>query len=200
MTETEIVNLSLSKLGATLIARLGDASLPGSHHGQLLYQPTLERVLRDFPWSCATRESSLALLPSPLITNYLYSYALPSDYIRLGELPEDGSYLRNEDFKRTGRTLHTNKSTAILRYVSNAITPDEFDPDFREAFVVLLASELATPLLQSPQLAQTLFQEYTGVSLPKAKTTDSRETDSNENHGPYRAILNSPLCQSRFQR
>jgi len=200
MTETEIVNLSLSKLGANLIIRLGDASLPGSHHGDLLYKPTLERILRDFPWACATKEKALAQETAPAISNYLYSFALPADFVRLGELPEDGFYLRNEDFCRTGRMLHTNKTPAVLRYVSNAITPDEFDADFREAFVVLLASELATPLLQSPQLAQALIEEYLSVSLPKAKTVDARETDSNENYGPYRAIANSPLCNSRFQR
>ena len=200
MTKTEIVNLALSKLGATLIARLGDAALPGSHHGRLLYQPTLERVLRDFPWSFATREESLARLPAALVSRYTYSFALPADFIRIGTLPETGGHIRNEDFTRAGQAIHTNKTTALLQYVHSSVEPDDFDPDFRDAFVTLLAAELATPLLQSPQLTQTLMQEYLGVSLPKAKSIDSRETESNENHGPYRAINSSPLCNSRFIR
>lgn len=200
MTKTNIVNLALAKLGSSLVTRLGDASIPGSHFGELLYQPTLERVLRDFPWSFASREKSLPQMTVAQSVEYDYSYSLPSDFIRIREIQGDVRYLKHEEFSRTGDAINTDRTPALLKYVSMDVTPDEFDPDFQEAFVVLLASELATPLLQSPQLAQTLKQEYLGTALPKAKAIDARETESKENNGPYEAIARSPLNQARFQR
>lgn len=200
MTETEIVNLALAKLGASLIVRLGDASIPGSHFGKLLYLPTLGRVLREFHWSFATREASLAQLPERETAHWLYSYALPPKFVRLLELQSDHLYLPHNEFSRTGKHLHCNVSPARLKYITSDLVPDDFDADFREAFVVLLASEMATPLLQSPQLGQTLLQEYLTAALPNAKAIDARETQSRENHGPYRAIAESPLVQSRFFR
>ena len=197
MTTVELVNLSLAKLGTSLIIRLGDAAIPGSHFGELLYQPTLERVLRDFPWSFATKEEQLAQLPTSSSERYAYSYTLPADFVRLGELPKEGKYLRNEDFSRMGNVLNTNETPALLSYVGNKVTPDDMDPDFREAFVVLLASELATPLLQSVPHAEKFMTDYLGTALPKAKTSDARETGSSENYGPSRAIATSPLVQSR---
>ena len=180
--------------------RLGDATIPASHFGEILYGPTLERVLREFPWSFATREVSLAQLPKKETANWDYSYALPAGFTRLLELQSDNVNLPYEQFYRTGKKLHCNVAPARLKYITTDLVPSDFDPDFREAFVALLASELATPLLQSPELAQSLKEEYLSVALPKAKTVDAREVDSRENHGPYEAIQRSPLIQSRFIR
>ena len=153
MTKVELVNLSLAKLGASLIVSLGDASIPESHFGELLYQSTLERVLRDFPWSFAEREAELAQLPEKETAKWAYSYALPSKFVRFLELI-DSSGIPHGHFHRTGMKIHCNVSPARVKYITHDLTPDDFDADFREAFVTLLASELATPLLQSPQLAQ----------------------------------------------
>lgn len=198
MTNVEVVNLALAKLGASLILRLGDTSIPGSHFGALLYQPTLERALRDFPWSFAKREKLLAQLPAKLTERWNYSYSLPAGFIRLLRLL-DKNGRANESFSRTGRELHCDLTPATLEFITGQIEPDDMDVDFREAFVTLLASELATPLLQSPQLAKSMMGEYLDVALPKAKAVDARETDSRENNTAYDAIARSPLVQSRHR-
>lgn len=198
MTETEIANLALSKLGASLIIRMGDASIPESHNAGILYQPTLERVLRDHQWSFAEREEALALLPTAESRNWSYTYKLPANFARLVSIQSNTRGIPERNFHRTGFKLHCDVSPVFVHYIRKDVLPDEFDPDFREAFVTLLASELAKPILQSPEMKAQLFQEYTQVALPRAKATDAKETDSNENHGPYQAILNSPLNQARF--
>lgn len=200
MTKTQIVNLAISKLGGSLVSSLGEPSIPGSHHGQLLYEPTLERVLREFPWDFASRETSLAQLPTKGTINWDYSYSLPSDIARILRLQSNTEGSREEEFARTGSSLHCNISPAVLHYVSNDVEPNDFDSDFQNAFVTLLASELATPLMQSPELAAAMKAQYRDEALPQAKASDARETRSNENHGPYKAISESPMIQARFRR
>lgn len=200
MTKIDIVNLSLAKLGASLISRLGDDSLPASHFGDLLYQPTLERVLRDFPWSLATKESTLALLPVKETTNWDYTYALPRDCVRVLELVSGNENIPNEMFSKTGNRLHADIEDVVLKYVSSDVDPVIFDPDFREALVTILAAELANPIIQDPLKAQALMQEYTSISLPKAKAVDARETGSRENNGTFRSISQSPTVRARFLR
>lgn len=200
MTKTEVANLALSRLGASLIVRLGDETLPGSEQADLLYTPTLEEVLREFPWSFAEREESLAQLPTAETEHFDYSYSLPAGCVRLLNIQTEYRENPINDFRRTGGKLHCNVSPARISYITSDLEPDDYDPDFREAFVVLLASNLAKPLLQSPQMAQALKEEYLTVSLPKAKTNDARETDSRENHGIIQSLRTSPLLASRFRR
>lgn len=200
MTTTEIVNLALSKLGSSLISSLGDETVPGSKHGDLLYMPMLNRILREFPWSFATREATLAQLPAATSTDWDYSYTLPSDSVRLLKVKGTEKDSKEENFARHGNTLHAKITPVVVEYITNNIEPDDFDGDFQDAFVTLLASELAAPVKQSVQLGQAMREEYLTITLPKAKATDSREVGANENAGPYKAISKSPIIQSRFWR
>lgn len=200
MTKAELVNLSLTKLGVSLITRLGDATIPASQYADQIYQPTLERILREYHWSFATEEVSLAMLPERKLQNWAYSYSLPNNFIRIISLVSNAIGITHNQFKRTGNTIHTNFDPVILHYIHSDIQPGDMDPDFREAFVVLLAAELAKPLIQSDQLAKSLMEEYITIHLHKAKTSDARETESNENHGIFNSIRTSPLNAVRYIR
>jgi|DEB0MinimDraft_10_1074344.scaffolds.fasta_scaffold01213_6 hypothetical protein len=200
MTKTEVANLALSRLGASLIIRLGDDTLPGSKEADLLYEPTLEEVLREFPWSFAEREADLAQLSTAETAHFNYSFQLPADCVRFLTLQTDYRDLPKNEFRRTGSKIHCDASTARVSYITSDLEPDDYDPDFRNAFVTLLASNLATPLLQSPNMAQALKDEYFRVALPKAKTVDGRETDAKENHGIAKSITTSPFVQARYVR
>ncbi len=200
MTRTEVANLALNKLGVGLIASIGDSSIPESNRVNLLFLPTLKRVLRDHQWSFAEAEIDLAQLPEAQNSNYEYTYSLPSCFVRLISLKTEYREISHDNFSRTGGHIHTDIAPVRIRYITHDIEPDYWEPDFMEAFATLLASELAKPLLQSDQMKQALLQEYLSVHLPKAKTVDSRETQSNENNGLFDSIRRSPLNQLRRLR
>jgi len=199
MTRVECLNLALAKLGVGLVVSMGDATLPASQFGGILYQPTLDRVLRDFPWCFAEREIALALTgESPENAHWAFTYLLPEDCARVVAIKGATEETNQDRFRRQGRKLHCNESQAVLVYITNKIEPDDMDPDFRDAFVTLLASELAGPVIQDPRLAATLLEHYETVARPKAERNDGRENASRENAGIAVSIARSPLIRRRF--
>lgn len=199
MTKVEVVNLAIAKLGGSLVVTLGDSSIPGSHFGGLLYQPTLDQVLRTFPWEFATDEAALALTgATPESPHWNFTYLLPARCVRLRAILGPRPELPVDRFARRRRKIHCDVEGARASFVANDLAPDELDPDFLEAFVTLLASKLATPLLQDPRLAAAMLDHYETTALPVAKTHDARESASGENAGTARAIMTSPLVQSRL--
>lgn len=199
MTRVELLNLSLARLGVGLVVSMGDAALPASQFGGLLYQPTLDRALRDFPWCFAEREIALAETgDSPENAHFRHTYVLPSDCVRIVAIKGPTEALNAEFFRKQGRKLHCNEDAAVLVYITNLVEPDDMEPDFRDAFVTLLASELAGPLIQDPRLAASLLEHYETVARPKAERNDGRENASRENAGLAHSIARSPLIQRRF--
>lgn len=198
MTNTEIANLSMLKLGASLISSLGDAEIPGSHYAGLLFGPTRDDCLREFQWPFAEVSAFLALKATGEHEFFEYTYQMPSDCVRIIHLLGESRWMNIEEFARQGQEVHSDKKNLKITYISNAVEPGDWDPDFREAFNVLLASRLAVPLLQAPRLKQALTEEYEAVALPKAMAAAAREVASRENSGPMKAIRRSPLNQVRW--
>lgn len=197
MTKVEVVNLALSELGSALVTTLGDATVPGSHYGELNYNSALDQLLRLHPWSFATKEAVLAQKPSAESEEWAYSYALPSGFVRLTKIIGDSVELNEESFSRDANGIHCDAQPISIQYISNDIQPSDYDPDFLAAFVALLASKLAVPVKQDRSLKQAMREEYEAIHLPRAKAADVREVANGENRGPYRAFARSPFLQSR---
>lgn len=144
----------LTNVGLALLANTGAPILAGGLSGYLTPQ---------YPWQFA----------------YLY----PSDCIRIRSvLPatwdkNDPQAVRWSEVEMNvsglpTRAIQTNVPSAVLTYTSNAITEDDWSPDFREVVVRTLASELVMALGGRPDLSAKMLQQAGGI-LQTAGAKDS---------------------------
>jgi hypothetical protein len=79
-----------------------------------------------------------------------------------------------------GRTVVlTNVPNAILVYTSLVLTPSEWDPQFREAFVAYYASEIALPLSKDKKFGMQMRMQQAAIA--KDKISEARARSANEN-------------------
>lgn len=116
-----------------------------------------EEVLEEGPWSFAVGRANLALTGNTPTFEYTYEFQLPSDCLRVLELPEVEGDL---EYEVEGNKLLTNVSTLKIKYIKNITNTGLFSPSFVKAMYLKLASELATAFRRNETLANKLMQEY----------------------------------------
>jgi hypothetical protein len=152
-SEVSICNLALAKLGDTAsISSISppDDSVQAAYCSQF-YPIAVASMLDRHAWSFATRRYTL-----PLLTNdhdeWLYAYAMPSDYLSINKVLIDGS-TRCEAFSLEIHDdgelcLRSNDENLVLVYTSATVTADKYPPLFVDALATLLAYHLAGPILK----------------------------------------------------
>ena len=157
--DVDICNLALQKLGALRIAALTENSR-NARSCNNLYTRVRDAVVRAHPWSFAIKRVILAPSVTPPAFDYLYSFPMPVDCLRI--LPPNDNDL---DWKPEGRNILTNslRGSAILPvgtaassvpqlaliYIAQITDPNQFDVLFIEAFAAMLAYEMAEEITQS---------------------------------------------------
>ena len=151
MTDIQICNLALARLGDSRITALTDATAQ-AQYCSLFYAQTLEELQAEFDWQFCRKQVNLTSGTAPL-TGYSTQYALPADFIRAIRL---GSIDASENFgswEIVGTNLHTNIASPVaLDYIALITTPASFPAIFVEALSMKLAAVLAMPLTGSKEL------------------------------------------------
>ena len=137
-SKVEIINLALRSLGAVSIAS-PDEDVENARKIEAGYDMYLRSYLRTHPWSFAKKETALSLLATtPVLTDdFLYIYALPSDYVRLLKTNVEPDY----NHKIKGRKLYSNATGVSIEYIYFCTDPVEYDGTFVDAFAAKLAAE-----------------------------------------------------------
>lgn len=174
MIELEILNNALVLAGAEPLRELVNVS---SKSGRIaITQKDLARrnLLRQHQWNFALCRKELVAEPVPPTFEYTSKYALPSDFLRLGNIYNDFG----EDFRiETGFLLTDMASPLPLVYVRDIEDPSEWDPLFQEAYTYHLASKIVFALNQDMGQASALDQFHTRALL-RAKWADSTENSA----------------------
>ena len=151
MTDVQICNLALARLGDARITSLSDSTAQATYCS-LFYAQTVEELQADFDWSFCRKQTNLTSGTAPL-TGYSLKYTLPTDFIRALRL---GTIDASENFgtwEVVGTELHTNlPSPVALDYIANITTTTQFPAIFVEALSIKLAAVLAMPLTGSKDL------------------------------------------------
>ena len=151
MTDIQICNLALARLGDSRITALNDATAQ-AQYCSLFYAQTLEELQADFDWSFCRKQVNLTSGTAP-ITGYSIQYALPAGFIRAIRL---GNIDASENFgswEIVGTNLHTNIASPVaLDYIALVTTTTSFPAIFVEALSMKLAAVLAMPLTGSKDL------------------------------------------------
>jgi hypothetical protein len=137
-------------------------------------------MLRDRPWSFATRQIDLALVGSQQIADWYYSYRYPSGYVSIhrvlpvqsvdsttvlaytetDRLPSPQTYPFKIGSDAGGRLIHTNVSNAVA--IGNVMIDDTslYDPQFSSALAWYVAAEIALSLTKSRDIYTTAYGMY----------------------------------------
>ena len=164
-----ICNIALSNLGDEKIASLSENN-DRARSCDLRYEDVRDAVLRSYPWNCATTRVELARSTTDPVWGFTYSFALPSDCLRVLDV-----YDYTVPFSIEGRFLLTENSSAKLKYIARITDPNDYDILLQQAIGIRLASEIAEALTGRTELKQEMYQKYLLV-LSEARGVDSQET------------------------
>lgn len=127
------------------------------------------------------------------------SYDLPADCLRVLSLTGPDRDAPLTQFRILGRKIllpptYTTSDRLTIEYITSEDTT--WPATFREAFIQLLASRIATRITGDPNRAAALKNDHR-ETLARAQLKDSQETRSNENNIVRSLILRSPLVRAR---
>ena len=163
-----ICNIALSNLGDEKIASLSENN-DRARSCDLRYEDVRDAVLRSYPWNCATTRVELARSTTDPVWGFTYSFALPSDCLRVLDV-----YDYTVPFAIEGRFLLTENSSAKLKYIARITDPNDYDILLQQAIGIRLASEIAEALTGRTELKQEMYQKYLLI-LTEARGVDSQE-------------------------
>jgi hypothetical protein len=207
MTQTELANLALAKIGSATIRSIDDTTVKEAVLAKLHFGQARDEVLRAHFWGFACAVLAIdeeaagdSLTFAAEIVPWAAAYAVPADFLKLrAVLRPDGSQIDKFDLRRVNakRCLVTNVTGGILlHYVARVVDPGEFDPLFASALVTLLASKLARAISGSDAMEGQLRGIYVNEDLPAARMADGQDTQSAENH-PLQEMLAGSLTGIR---
>ena len=182
MTDVQICNLALARLGDARITTLADATAQ-AQYCSLFYTQTVEELQADFDWSFCREQQNLSGGTSP-ITGYSVKYSLPSDFIHALRVNGIDASENFGNWEIIGTELHTSFSGSIsLDYISNITDETMYPAIFVEALSIKLAAVLAMPLTGSKdlfgQMAELFAATIQKPAFVKATESMGRQRSTN---------------------
>lgn len=187
VTQIDICNLALRKMGAKTIMSLDDGT-EESDACKDLYDHTLEVALTDHEWNFALFRTQLAQVVFTKLTDGEFDnkYAFPSDPfcfrpIRFltGNLSGESAFEAPQPSWRVeGRFILTNEDTVFITYLGLVTDTAQYPPLFARALATLLASDLALDLVQDQRMSDGLFNKWI-VARGRAVIEDGRGQQQN---------------------
>lgn len=159
-SDIEICNRALVMIGQEPIMTL-DESSKASRRCKQLYSPARDKLLREHPWSFAMTRKRLAKQDVAIPYGYSFSYALPTDCLRV-------VWASPDQYVIEGLSLLTDSDSADLRYVKRITDPNLFDAKFTECLVIRLACDL-TPALTANYDVLKLYEQKLAQCLSEAR-------------------------------
>lgn len=200
MTQVEIVNVALTKMGHTSrIASIGENS-EEARAASAVWDYLLAQTLSYHEWRFARKRASLSTVGTPSEA-WEYRYALPTDCV-LPIMIEDDLKQRHPDDKvawtqlvdtSTGspvQAIETDEPDAELVYIYKHETVEFWPPHFVNAFIWQLAAELAMPITSEPVIADRIINRAM-LEMTKAISIDLRQSEQ-------QAPLDSTFITSRY--
>lgn len=183
LTNVEICNLALSRLGIRPITALSDGT-PEADACNLNYDYLRQALLTDYPWTFSTAYFTLALnAESVTCSGWTYVYSWPTACLAAKRIYNSSE--RTTDYDsipwhvfwnavNSKRYIACDVESAVLIGTYNTEVVTAFSTWFVQALVLLLAARLSQALKGDPQLTQQVYQEYQFV-LDRAMQSNAIE-------------------------
>lgn len=201
----DICNLALARLGdsATVASIDPPEGSAQSEHCARFYPLARREIFEAHNWSFLIRREKLARLDQETF-GWAYVYAAPARLIHIVSISTvfDRGYENTHQFllerdERGQNVIYTDCPDAVIRYTRDTNDTEGFTPTFIDAFVYLLASHLAGPLISgtaSIKIGTAMAQGYK-TALDAAISRDfvqQRKTDLNYMPAWYRWRQGAP--------
>lgn len=190
LSAVQICNMALLRCGAQTISSL-DATSREAELSKIFYEVCRDRLLRTHEWKFAKKRVALAQLSATVPTNWTYAYALPVDNVRVCRMvlqgdrnPRWNSQIAWEYAVIDGtRAVLCDEEELEVEYIA-AVDETYFDNLFCSALAWLLVTELATPLMGKPDLAQAAKKAFM-EELSLAQAQNQNEGFDNEPNSEF---------------
>lgn len=168
MTDVEICNLALGRIGVTTyIASMDETSKEG-RVARLLYTFVRDRVLEAVNWPFARGEEDLQDIGSPP-NGWAYRYRTPNDCIKARQIVYESArtpvadipFNIIEDQANSSTAIATDISPATLIYTKRITATALFTQGFVNSFAWALAAEMVLPMAADIKLAVSCNNAYT---------------------------------------
>lgn len=170
--DIELCSMALAKIGASPIASFDEPSIEAKT-ARLLYEPTLESLLRSHPWRFSLKTA--APLPAEIapFMGYERSFKLPHDALRTVSGIDSSS--RHCAYRVVAGLV---LSDADLKHLTYQYRPDSaiFPQHFMQSLTIRLAAEFCLPITRSCSRADIL-QKLASVELRLARLIDSQQAE-----------------------
>lgn len=174
-SDTDIANVALRLVGQTTITSLTDGSTTANVLDDL-YTEVLDDLLRSHPWNFATKRVQLAQSSTAPTFEFDHAYALPADWLRTVSVHDNdaghGTVLYRMEQVGGQNAIVASSDAIYLRYIHRVTNPNLMSADFRRAFQLALARDLAIPLASSNTMQEQFSREATRV-LARARSADA---------------------------
>lgn len=178
-SSVEICNMALSLLGQEPVMTLDDTS-KSSRICKRLYEPTLEALLRSYPWTFAIKRVILSRDTDTPAFGFKYQFTIPSDCMRIVSINIPDGLFNIESNK-----ILTNYDVIQMRYVYKTASAAEFDAQFIHVLSLRLAKVMCQSLTADPDLFSRLAQ-LEAQALLAAQNTNAIETSTQPvEEGPW---------------
>lgn len=184
ISEVEIVNIALGRLGESPIQSFEEGSVP-ANMAKVFYTPARRAVLRAYNWNFSLKTVRLAKLAVEPV-DFRFAFSLPSDCLRVVRV-----YRKDETDTcgiryavRAGGFLYTSFDEVYCEYVADVEDVSAFDDKFIEALSYKLASDLAMPVKGSSELMGGYMNVFNSL-IPEAATLTSGESLTTPCDNPY---------------
>ena len=160
LSQVKIYNMALARLGGNQIETINSPYEDGGTTSlcNRTYPLVLHSTLCAHNWGFATRTVPLAQKTEN--QGGLYTYALPSGYIKAIQVEGSGSLGLRPLCILRGQNILTDVPDAVLRYIGKEENPDAWPPYFVNTIVWGLAAELAISLQNDARLQQRMGEQY----------------------------------------
>lgn len=173
--ETDLANVALLLIGQTTITNRTDGS-PTANTIDDIFDEVRDDLLRSHPWNFATKRQKLARSSTAPAFEFDFAYPLPADWIRTISVHNNdaghGTLLYRMEYIGTQRAIVASADEIFLRYVYQVTDPNLMAPDFRRAFELALARDLAVPIASSNTLQEQLSAQFIR-KIAQARSSDA---------------------------
>lgn len=162
MTETEICNLALSRIGVTEYIDSLDEDSAHAQACSVIFDIARDTALASASWSFATKRATLALLDVEH-DEWEYVYTLPADLLEVQSFwpaTPKTPYGIELNSGGTARVIVTNAQDAVLIYTKRVTNTGLFTAQFCDALAWRLAVDLALSISKNPQMSGAAQQAY----------------------------------------
>lgn len=173
ISETDIYNRALAKLGSTRIS----STTQNIERAKVLndmYTNVRDSLLRENPWNFAVKRATIGVNATAPDWGWDNRYVLPTDFLLLLEIEDYPPYNIESGY------ILTNTDTTIkIKYVSRDPSTAQYDSLFVEALACKLAYEACESITKSARKKEELWAAYE-QAMQKGKFRDGFEQDPDE--------------------